>query len=1323
MAKVTLSDLENLNNPVTAVAIINRNNQALRVALEKALFRDGSTPHSMLSDLDMNSYRIRNLPEPVEDSDAVTKEYADGLIGDIANAEANAVAAAASAVSSASSAAAASAFATIAQAAADSADGLAGLASVKDYGALGDGVTDDSRAFIDAVNANGIVVIPETDDFYVLNDMIQIPEGHKVMGLGFPTLLCEVGRKRESTVTLTFSATSGNNITITASAPYFFDDQWSKRDIRVFDSGFSAEPKFVWLGTRVSTTQITGCSVLNGNNFAAGETLSSTGPHVWEYGRAAFDFKSFSQLENVRIVTTLNAHQTRYVNGRWACGLSIGDPWMNYLGDDELKEFIVVRNVHVHGNEQENRVIHGHHAYGWVENCLFENVLVTGKANFAFVNHWTTDAMYNEQAYTTKAWQPCKNTYRNCHAFVNPPFDMPFANAGNDIRIPVPSGQSSPPWWNTVSTGDAVTISSSVSRLPTPLQTGLNYYVIKRPAPYSQSWYCIQLAETNADALAGNAIHLGVMNTGEAGTMTITKVSGGSASQCLMALTKTGRNGFRWSGAAFSTFESCTTDFGEAFEIFPGDRAGYAQNIDPNDTCSGLEYKSCIAYDPDGFGFQCAANGNIGGTYGDIANAGGPNDIWYGNQWGVNSSLSVDNCRVVMSRSSYTRALPFSFAWMNKVTMTDCEVETDNASLSKHGVNVYGVTDFRMDNSYITTRLGALVRNSKMAVFEGSRFSNRAVNYASSSPTAFAVGATERTTSLYSALAVGDTTLRFNQFAVAGSATANMELTTAIPSVAGTGYAVGNVLSVAGGTKTTTATLIVSSIDGSGGITGVTIDVAGVYSAIPTVTNNNNNAVTGGAGTGARIYLRWGVDSVTVTDAGSGMFDAPRVIFVISAGDLSSVIRPSATATLTSTGADEGEGVASIAVTDEGDGMSVIPSIILSDGGMTICPGSIIAYEVTGTATAGASTTLTDGAATWTTNIFTDYIVEITGGTGVGQQRRVASNTGTVLTVNGAWDTNPDATSTYKISGTVQSRGVATQEQAFTNIPLPIWPSRIAIPSGATVKVRAQTNALIVSSCEIEGYSYGIRTAGVVPNRNIKITDNIFRGIGYFNIDLTAAINSHVEGNTFSDVGRLSTTLDTRVIQIGNYAQNIAIRSNTFSDDGKAKFLVYVTSGAKRISIFDNDFLTPNNGEASAAAMFLVNSDNSLWQITEDNNRFGPLVTVKRNGTSVGRYLYDGTVTQGTNKSTGVTLNTRSGAITMNAAALAADTTVSFTLTSTGIDSDDEISVWHSSAGTLGSYMVHAVPGNGAATIYVRNITGGSLSEAIVLKFLIKKRQ
>ncbi len=71
----------------------------------------------------------------------------------------------------------------------------------------------------------------------------------------------------------------------------------------------------------------------------------------------------------------------------------------------------------------------------------------------------------------------------------------------------------------------------------------------------------------------------------------------------------------------------------------------------------------------------------------------------------------------------------------------------------------------------------------------------------------------------------------------------------------------------------------------------------------------------------------------------------------------------------------------------------------------------------TGTATAGGATTLTNSAKSWGTNMWANYQLRIKSGTGAGQIRTIASNTGTVLTVSAAWTTNPDATSVYAIEG------------------------------------------------------------------------------------------------------------------------------------------------------------------------------------------------------------------------------------------------------------------------------------------------------------------
>ena len=65
-----------------------------------------------------------------------------------------------------------------------------------------------------------------------------------------------------------------------------------------------------------------------------------------------------------------------------------------------------------------------------------------------------------------------------------------------------------------------------------------------------------------------------------------------------------------------------------------------------------------------------------------------------------------------------------------------------------------------------------------------------------------------------------------------------------------------------------------------------------------------------------------------------------------------------------------------------------------------------------------------------------------------------------------------------------------------------------------------------------------------------------------------------------------------------------------------------------------------------------------------------------------------GTVTQATNKATGVTLNTESGQITMNAAALGDGAYVTFAVTNDRVSATDVVNVGHGSGGTAGGYVV-----------------------------------
>jgi hypothetical protein len=115
------------------------------------------------------------------------------------------------------------------------------------------------------------------------------------------------------------------------------------------------------------------------------------------------------------------------------------------------------------------------------------------------------------------------------------------------------------------------------------------------------------------------------------------------------------------------------------------------------------------------------------------------------------------------------------------------------------------------------------------------------------------------------------------------------------------------------------------------------------------------------------------------------------------------------------------------------------------------------ASTVTGTATSGTTSSLTKTGAGWTVNAFTGYVLTLTGGTGAGQRRWVASNTATVLTPNYNFLTAPDATTTFSLDAPGQLKTPGCYE-----------PHDLYIPGGASAADGASGNCIeVYGPCDI----------------------------------------------------------------------------------------------------------------------------------------------------------------------------------------------------------------------------------------------------------------
>jgi len=97
-----------------------------------------------------------------------------------------------------------------------------------------------------------------------------------------------------------------------------------------------------------------------------------------------------------------------------------------------------------------------------------------------------------------------------------------------------------------------------------------------------------------------------------------------------------------------------------------------------------------------------------------------------------------------------------------------------------------------------------------------------------------------------------------------------------------------------------------------------------------------------------------------------------------------------------------------------------LPATIGTDGRMVSTPAWIdsgFKSFATGTATAGAVSSLTNSGKAWAVNQWTNAQVRISAGTGAGQIRTIASNTATAVTPTANFTVAPDATSQYSFEG------------------------------------------------------------------------------------------------------------------------------------------------------------------------------------------------------------------------------------------------------------------------------------------------------------------
>jgi hypothetical protein len=284
--------------------------------------------------------------------------------------------------------------------------------------------------------------------------------------------------------------------------------------------------------------------------------------------------------------------------------------------------------------------------------------------------------------------------------------------------------------------------------------------------------------------------------------------------------------------------------------------------------------------------------------------------------------------------------------------------------------------------------------------------------------------------------------------------------------------------------------------------------------------------------------------------------------------------------------------------------------------------------------------------------------------------------------------------------------------------PIDVFTDRVRITSEA-VSNSTTTGALVVSG--------GVGVAG-----NLHVGGNIVGNITVTGISLTG----NVTGGNFITAGLVTAT--------GNVTGGNLITGGIVSATGN---IIGGNVNASQLSLTGNVISALNvTGNITGGNVRSVGIVTAAGNVTGGNViTNGALVTpgstINSNITTTGNITITGTggvssnnsgtigygagsggtVTQLTDKTTGVTLNKASGEITMAGTQLTGDATVTFTLTNSVIANTDVMIVNQVGGGNIGLYAFNARCNSGTANISVHNMTNTNRSDAIVLRFAVIK--
>jgi hypothetical protein len=509
-------------------------------------------------------------------------------------------------------------------------------------------------------------------------------------------------------------------------------------------------------------------------------------------------------------------------------------------------------------------------------------------------------------------------------------------------------------------------------------------------------------------------------------------------------------------------------------------------------------------------------------------------------------------------------------------------------------------------------------------------------------------------------------------FGIASGVRATTGVTSVAVGVAGSGYIVGDVLTISTGTN---AQCYVTATDTAGGVTAVELRRCG------TGYTTGIKATTGGTGTACTINVLTVGTVATVTTTINNLFKTGEVVSVFGASEAAwnntytilgvwglttFDIAITATANLAATNAtsttllvdaneswDTNEHLGKFILVMAGGSITPTTQIrrITSNTANTITVPAVGAFTPTtgttryiildpasygrdtkfypkdqypfGYATSGTTTTLVDTSKNWIRGNWIGHVVRIVAGTGIGNELTITANNNNTITFTAATFT-PDATTRYEIMdcyGTATSGTTTTLVDTTKNWITNQWAGkRVRIIGGAN-----QSLEIAITSNTATTLSFSAQTAAIDNTSNYVIIGVPARGAGC-NLKWTYGngndnyIWTATGGSTalYQRLNINNQTYDYGFMISGNLADVIS-NGSSFAYDGKDVIYIQI-SNSGTIQQLDVKKRILDGGSRIPGAMSTTYNGNRMDIITtEDGLKF--LYIQQSNGVLVWRTL------------------------------------------------------------------------------------------------------